>query len=301
MTTKTRKLNLMVGMAGFTPQAQTDNHHTSPANLNVRAHYRLLTTTLGTIFLASGTWSAPIKILCVGDSITTGITHVSGTPFYSPGGYRIWLEREANRRGHAVQFVGTQTTNPPGGHEGWPGFSLWGVFNSQGQRIRWGIADVIPTALPWIGGAQPEIVVINGGHNDLAVSAQDSDWAGTITLQNRARNLCQMVHDRRPLATIYLVSANPYATPQPLSWVLAEYDADLPALCATLRAEGLPVWPVRIHGLFGPGDIQDALHPSATGYEKMGTAIARAIFPFAFEPPRRLPRLESTTTTGGNK
>lgn len=243
--------------------------------------------------------AAPLKILCLGDSITTGITHANGsTAFYSPGGYRYWLEREANRRGHVIQFVGTQTVNPPGKHEGHPGFALTGVFNSQGQRIRWGIADVIPTALPWIGGAQPDTIIINGGHNDIAVSGQDADWAGPSTLQNRACLLCQMVHERRPNATIYLVSCNPYAAPQPLSWVLEEYDAQMPDLCATLRAEGLPVWPVRIHSLFGPGDVYDALHPSASGYQKMGTEIARTIFPFAIEPPRRLQRLKSTTTTG---
>lgn len=238
--------------------------------------YRILALVI--ILVASLLCSAaPVKILGWGDSITTGITHVQGQAFYSPGGYRPALAGALARRGISCQFVGSQTTNPPFAHAGYPGFAWTSVFNAQGTRIKWGIYDTTETA-------PADIVILFAGHNNLSVMDEDRDWNGVPTLQLRAKAMAQKVLLTRPTARVVLVGLTPLKTPDARTPFIDQWNADLNRFCATLRADGLPVWPSHVEIGFGPAYVQDALHPNRDGYEHIGTRLAGTIRTVLLQP-----------------
>lgn len=232
-----------------------------------------------------------INILCYGDSITTGITHVQDQPFYHPGGPRGAMSDALARRGISCQFVGSQTTNPPFAHAGYPGFAWTSVFNHSGTRIRWGIENTTENA-------PADIVVLWAGHNDLAVMGQDRDWAGVPTLQLRAKLMVQKVLLTRPTARVVLVGLTPLKTPDARTHFIDAWNADLTRFCATLRAEGLPVWPSHVENGFDPAiHVQDALHPNGDGYEHIGARLAGTIRTVLLQPvPLTWRRLVSSST-----
>lgn len=232
-----------------------------------------------------------INILCYGDSITTGITHVQGQAFYAPGGYRPALAGALARRGISCQFVGSQTTNPPFAHAGYPGFAWTSVFNAQGTRIKWGIYDTTETA-------PADIVILFAGHNNLSVMDEDRDWNGVPTLQLRAKAMAQKVLLTRPTARVVLVGLTPLKTPDARTPFIDQWNADLTRFCATLRAEGLPIWPSHVEIGFDRNlHVQDALHPNGAGYEHIGTRLAGTIWTVLLQPvPLTWRRLVSSST-----
>jgi lysophospholipase L1-like esterase len=235
--------------------------------------------------------AAPLNILCYGDSITTGITHVQGQPFYHPGGYRQALADALARRGLSCQFVGSQATNPPHNHAGYPGFAWASVFNAQGTRIRWGIYDTTENA-------PADIMILWAGHNHLAVMEQDRDWNGLQTLQARARTMVQKVLATRPNARVVLVGLTPLKTPDARTPFINAWNADLSRFCKVLQAEGLPAWPSHVEVGFDPVlHVQDALHPNGPGYEHIGNRLSGTIWAVLLQPvPLTWRRLLSSST-----
>lgn len=105
--------------------------------------------------------ASPLRILCLGDSITQG-------PAHFPGGYRGPLQRMLSEAGVAVEFVGSSIRGSEGlaqpRHEGHSGFSI--------RQIRDGDKTNHSESTPLretLAREAPDLVLLMIGTNDLYV------------------------------------------------------------------------------------------------------------------------------------
>ena len=222
-------LGLLVGLAGLTGRGLAEGPPTQPP--------------------------APLRILPLGDSITTGVG--------AAGGYRASLYARLVNAGYAVDFVGTKTSNgaaglPDSDHEGHNGFRM--------DQLNAGL-DLWLDADP-----DPDVVLLLIGTNDFA---QDYDLANAT---NRLENLIVRVAAARPYARI-LVSNLLLRTDD--AWTDAmiqeQFNPYIPGIVTRQAALGRRVTFVNLRKLVGAADLSDGVHPNQSGYTKLAEGWFRAI------------------------
>lgn len=198
---------------------------------------------------------APVRILPLGDSITTGVG--------AAGGYRASLYARLVNAGYAVDFVGTKTSNgaaglPDSDHEGHNGFRM--------DQLNAGL-DLWLDADP-----DPDVVLLLIGTNDFA---QNYDLANAT---NRLENLIARVATARPYARI-LVSNLLLRTDD--AWteaaIQAQFNPYIPGIVTRQAALGRRVTFVDLRSLVGAADLLDGVHPNQSGYAKMAGGWFNAI------------------------
>ena len=226
-------------------------------------------------------WPAPVRILPLGDWITTGVG--------AAGGYRVGLYSRLAQAGYVVDFVGTKTSNPATGlpdrdHEGHNGFRM----------------DQMAAGLDfWLDAdPDPDVVLLLIGTNDFA---QNHDLANAT---NRLENLIVRVAVARPQARI-VVSNLLLRTDD--AWtdgvIQSQFNPYIPGIVARQAALGRRVSFVDLRSLVGAGDLSDGVHPNASGYAKLAAgwfgAITKVIGP---EGSSDVPGLyRAVAQTEGNK
>lgn len=186
---------------------------------------------------------APVTILPLGDSITYGGEH---------GSYRaaLWA-RLVERDGAAVDFVGSQNDGPDrlpdADHEGHSG---------------WRVDEIEAEAAGWVRRADPDIVLLHIGTNDLIQGAPPE-----VVTARLDRLLTTLVATQPGLTVIT-------ASLIPLDRSTASrraYNAGVADLVARHRQQGHDVVLADMSrgGIGGSGDIPDGVHPGAAGYAKM--------------------------------
>jgi lysophospholipase L1-like esterase len=189
-----------------------------------------------------------VRVMPLGDSITDGFT--------TPGGYRIELWQRLSGR-YAVDFVGS-ASNGPGAlgdhdHEGHSG---------------WRIDQLDAKIVTWIRAANPRTVLLHAGTNDLV---RDHDVAGAPA---RLGALVDRIRALAPLAEVFVAQITPIPGDAVLEERVRAFNAEVPAIVAR---RGPRTHLVDQHSGFTAADLEDGLHPNATGYAKMADRWAAAL------------------------
>ncbi|MDP3850154.1 MAG: Ig-like domain-containing protein, partial [Luteolibacter sp.] len=206
----------------------------------------------------------PVRIMPLGDSITQGCCSDLSTE----GGYRNFLHEELTLAGYSVDFVGTQTdtsnpTLPDTDHQGVPAAKL---------------DDLRAMAPTWLKMTEdPDVILLHAGTNDFGAGATPAE--AVVRMRALIRDLSVL----RPHAKI-LVSSPTLRTDFPsVENNVAAFALLLPDLVTEEHALGRQVYYVDLHSALLPEDLNDGLHPKASGFEKMAgvwmSAISAVISP----------------------
>lgn len=189
--------------------------------------------------------SSLVKLMPLGDSITDGAVVY--------GGYRTPLWKMLMADGDKIDFVGSATS----------GSSDLGDWNHEGH-IGWETGQLAPHVSAWITAAQPDIVLIHTGTNDL-----DHGNSPEVMTQ-RLSALLGNIFVAKP--DTYVIVSTIVVAPKADGTAWAKYNAAIPGVVASYRSQGRKIVSIDMSNILTPDDILDGLHPNATGYNKMANA-----------------------------
>lgn len=222
------------------------------------------------------------RIMPLGDSITTGVTVGAGCSGTSsdtncpPDGQRISYRKklydDLTTAGYRIQLVGSLAngsdaglTAPNDRHEGHGGF--------QDSDIRDGV-------IGWLNAASPDVVLLHAGTNGInnvgGTSGADLAHASNSVLE---RIFTQWVPANHPVTVLVakLVGSPDTTTNDNIIAFNTDVEARINQNWSTQVGAGRLVL-VDIYSALANrttasgGDFADALHPNATGYQKMADA-----------------------------
>ncbi len=193
--------------------------------------------------------SGPLKVMPLGDSITTGLGS------RSVDSYRVDLYERLTAAGLAVDFVGSQQhgTGVDPDHEGHSG---------------WKIAQIAAQVEVWLAVHQPDVVLLQIGTNDM----RTDEWSAGAP--ERLSALVDLIVLARP-ATHVFVSQIPGAKAAADQRRIDEYNAAVPGIVA---AKGPTVHLVDQRSVDGLA-LNDNFHPNDFGYAKAAWNLYRALEP----------------------
>jgi lysophospholipase L1-like esterase len=205
---------------------------------------------------SAGPW--PVRILCIGDSIT----HGSGGELQE--GFRGPLQEMLTKAG--VDFTL--------GHDGNGGRRLARMLKDNRA-----VAHKVLTAYP-----NPDIILLLIGINDLIENRNTAE----VTLERLGLFLDELV-ELAPKAKIIVGNLVPNAADDPVldydpgkTYVNSEhkvvvFNRSLPGLIESKKAQGINVDWVDFHSRMTREDLADGIHPNRNGYDKMAVIWFEAI------------------------
>lgn len=212
-----------------------------------------------------------IKLMALGDSITEGFTY--------RGAYRVSLANKLEENGLSqyVDFVGKKTGGEcyDNQHCGYTGYSIDFIAEEDsisGSRV--GISDRIDKLMD---DFTPDAVMLQIGTNDI-LSLYDLDNAGV-----RLKGLVDKIFEKLPedgklfLATIPYMDAtsDTYISPEhftveEMDKYVDDYNEKVKALVEEEKAAGRNIELADVNSAVTKEDLQDGVHPTKEGYEKLG-------------------------------
>lgn len=227
-----------------------------------RLRLALLCLLLPTVSLA-----APLRILCIGDSLTQG--KGGDDPEFT---YRVPLQRMLSGLGIAYDFVGTRNTGldakafPPTfdpDHEGY-----YGETTAQVQRH---LHETLPRFAP------PDVVLIHLGTNDA------SHWDLESAIIRPMTTLVNDIRGRNSRVAIFIGEPNFHGLKA--RW----RGLALSAFASRMSTEDSPIVFVPSPETWSaPRDTFDGIHPNVQGQLKMASTWLGAMSPLVLEPDTRL-------------
>lgn len=211
---------------------------------------------------------APVRIMCVGDSITEGANFFSS--------YRYPLRDKLRAAGYVVEFVGTrsnETGTGPLAHEGYGGRNTEYLAASVPEHFREHPAD---------------IVLLHSGHNH---SIEEHPVAGIIAATEK---LIAAFRETNPRVTVLLARVIP-AGKLPKYSYLPDLNVALAQLVPRLDKPGQRVILVDQPAGFDwhTDTVSDHVHPNARGAEKMASAWFSSLEKILPRPVARPPSADS--------
>ena len=212
------------------------------------------------------------QLMPLGDSITAG-QHRFGAV---PGGYRIQFWERAVADGLSIDFVGN-SNNKSGGlgdgdHAGQPGRSIGGTTS-------W-VRDSLSSY-------SPDAILLMIGTNDLRSDFND-DGFDKDQMLDRLETLIDEILDEAPNAHLYVSSIPPVDAPRGSQGGRDNVDYYNSKISDLVDQKGGRVTYVNAGGSLSAGDINgnnsqtddldDGLHPTEAGYDKLGDAWYQAVF-----------------------
>ncbi|MFF7729283.1 FG-GAP-like repeat-containing protein [Streptomyces sp. NPDC008001] len=200
---------------------------------------------------AGKSWNVPrLTVMPLGDSITYG----AGSSTES--GYRgeLW-NRLASHTDH-LDFVGSVQNGklPDLDHEGHWGWKIGGLSSNIDR---------------WLPAAQPNVVLLHIGTNDL------NDNYHVDTAPRRLGDLIDKITSAAPDVTVLVSSLVPSTTADTQKRI-EQFNAVVPQLVAERKAKGRHVGYVDM-GAVTTSDLADDLHPKDSGYVKMAEAFYQGV------------------------
>ncbi|MCP5533464.1 MAG: tandem-95 repeat protein [Akkermansiaceae bacterium] len=196
----------------------------------------------------------PTRILPLGDSLTSGTTVV--------GAYRNGLYELLDGAGFNVDFVGTLTdeNNPPlpdGDHQGMGGYRI----------------AQLQAGLPWWLNQieTPDVVLLMVGTNDF--SAGDN----IASAPNRLAALVSDLATKLPHAKIIVATLPLRTDSAAIEAQQSAFNAAIPGIVADQVALGRQVSYADLHSALEPADLEEGVHPTAGGYQKLAETWFPAI------------------------
>jgi lysophospholipase L1-like esterase len=206
----------------------------------------------------------PVRVMPLGDSITYGYPANGGCTASAPlsyqGSYRIELAKKFPAG--TLTYVGSASNGPAG---------MLGGNRHEGHCGAWladhASNDLASRVTTWVTNARPDVVLLQGGTNDIIFGAQAGNQPDAATLARRLRLVIDRVHAAAPRATIGV------ASPTKMDRSTAYYNAVIPAVVQQARAAGVDAVFVDVYssGLVFPADYRsgDPVHPDTSGYAKV--------------------------------
>jgi lysophospholipase L1-like esterase len=203
---------------------------------------------------------APLRVLCMGDSITWGWAG-------NDAGYRRMLHDQLDAAGVAHQLVGTDAENQGAlprdqlRHEGHPGWTI-----EAGTSGRDGLLDHVAD---WLGpnGAHPDAILLMIGTNDVDLY-YDLEHAEE-RLERLVTRLLDAATGLAPGARLVLAKLVINGNPDKDANVVV-FNGAVERIAMRHRDAGEDVRVVDMHGALAyPADFADGLHPNDQGYQKM--------------------------------
>ncbi|MGI5191914.1 ricin-type beta-trefoil lectin domain protein [Promicromonospora sp. CA-289599] len=191
---------------------------------------------------ASAESNGGVRVMPLGDSITEGTQ--------TPGGSRIGLWQRLANGGYTVDFVGSQVNGPASlgdhDHEGHPG---------------WRIDQIDANVVGWLNTYQPQTVLLHIGTNDVL---QDNSSGAP----DRLSALIDRITTTAPDAEVFVAQIIP------LGWsegdaAVNRFNAAIPGIVQSKVNAGKKVHLVDMHSALTAADLEDGVHPTAAGYDKM--------------------------------
>ena len=190
-----------------------------------------------------------VKVMPLGDSIT------EGWPDAQRVTYRFWLWKRLQLGGYDVDFVGSRT----GVSSGQPLYTDWDQ-NHQGLS-GWTADEVAAQATSWANAAQPDVVLLHIGTNDLL---QSQSVSGTI---NEVKQIIDNLRVARPSVDIFLCKIIPSTVN---ASAFANFNNQIPGVVAEKDTQQSRVIMVdQFTGFSATNDEFDGIHPNARGERKM--------------------------------
>ncbi|OLT21559.1 hypothetical protein BJF78_07985 [Pseudonocardia sp. CNS-139] len=185
----------------------------------------------------------PVRIMPLGASSTVG------TGSASTAGYRGPLQQLMAAAGVPVELVGSQQDGPPTvpdrDHEGHAG---------------WTMARMLPYVAGWVRAADPDVVLLHVGTNDLLQGVPAAVAA------ERLDALLDTVHEA---SDAHVVVAGVWAPLPGRRVERAEFARRAAEVVAGHRAEGRAVSFADTGNLLDRAELSDGLHPNAEGYRRI--------------------------------
>jgi lysophospholipase L1-like esterase len=226
---------------------------------------------LATALAASSAWaSTPIRIECIGDSITAGYTsnNMSGTPFVFNFGYRSGLYTRLTNAGYNFQLVGSSQepwNNAFDLPDNTPSLDLR-TLNQDGHRGYggWGTADVLSNISSFLTADNPDVVLLMIGINDN----------GSVAARKNLNSIVQTIVNQKPNAEVIVAQITPTLT---YSQSIVDYNTYIrDILVPSFQSQGKHVTTVdQYANMLTNGSIDSALfsnginHPNAVSYDRI--------------------------------
>lgn len=215
---------------------------------------------------ASAADPVPLRILCVGDSITQGVGGGAGQ-----GGYRGTLRSLLVNEGFIVDFIGTSVVDsnaiPDPQHEGHSG---------------WRIDEIASNINGWLAAIpNPDVILLHIGTNDFG---QNNNTATAI---NRLDALITQITTQRPLARLIVTNLLEREEPRNAA-IQSKFNPFVQGIVTAQANAGKLVSFFDMRPIVPLADMPDLLHPNQTGYNKMAAGWFTAIDAF-FDPPPPVP------------
>ena len=220
---------------------------------------------------SSGPQAAPLRIMCIGDSITEG----------DAGGYRLPLYQKLKARFGTPNMVGLRNSrlSDPASfvdndHEGYSAYRIDEIANGAGF---WNAPPIEERLKAW----DPAIVTIHAGTNDAQQNHHfDGKPAqGIPPVIDRLDSLVNRIRAYNP--KIHIVVAQIVPANAPASATTQDYvrrlNALIPGLVARHQAQGHRVSLVDLYTPMLAYPHPDGIHPSAAGYQVMGEVLFQAL------------------------
>ncbi|MBC7835277.1 MAG: hypothetical protein H7Y88_09290 [Phycisphaerales bacterium] len=222
---------------------------------------------------------AQTRIMCVGDSITEGF---GGWASYR---YPLWFDLQSD--GIAADFVGP-----------WTGYHICGgapdsscfypQYLSTFDRHHagycgWRTDQVAAVIVNLASGAQPDIVLIHLGTNDIAQQGA----AGVNNADLNLRLIIQRLRSVRPNVSILLAQVIPLATTQPAAIHVAPLNARIATIVSELDTPASRVLLVDQNSGFDLSSMMqlDGVHPNTAGEQRMADVWRATLATILTEPP----------------
>ncbi|HLU60709.1 MAG TPA: GDSL-type esterase/lipase family protein [Pseudonocardia sp.] len=192
-----------------------------------------------------------LRVMPLGASSTVGKT--------SPetAGYRGPLQELLARDGLQVDMVGSQRDKPPRvpdpDYEGYSGLTL---------------EDMRPKVADWVRRADPDVVLLHAGTNDLLKGR---------TPEQVARSLEQVLNEIVSVSDAHVIVAGVWAPLPKHTRQRAEFNRLSAAVVAGFRERGHPMRYLDVGQPLEPDELADGLHPNAAGYREIAALWERQI------------------------
>lgn len=211
-------------------------------------------------------------VLPLGDSITRGdsLNPVGGFP----GGYRTRFYQELTNGLGAVDFIGSETTNPD--PPALPDPDHQGV---SGERIDQIMGNYV-TRLA--GRPVPDVVLLHAGSNDMI-----QNW-NAATATNRLDQLIGVILGECSRTRIVVARIIGCTADAAVDARIATFNEGVAQVAAARQAAGWPVTLVNMDEVVRKEtDFSDGYHPNRQGYDRMGDAWYAAVSGLGALPPVR--------------
>jgi lysophospholipase L1-like esterase len=218
--------------------------------------------------------AAPLKVMTIGDSNTVGTAN-------GPGSYRTRLWQNFGSDLTRLDFLGSQQSGPfelpDKQHEGHSGFTIAAAPVGFG-----GITERLPSILN--SRQFPDIILLMIGTNDMNLNWQVDQ--APARLDNLITRISDLSTGLKPNARLIVASIPPiddarnqFRTGNDFAANLRvmAFNAAIPGIVAAHRARGERVHFADINKALTIADIEDGLHPTPMGFNKIGDAFFASI------------------------